>query len=52
MRQTSMLLITLIFGVISNANAQTEQKVKNKQTIQKADKKMETDFNQEQKKSN
>lgn len=50
MRQTSILLIALTFGIISNGNAQTKQKVKNKQTIQKTDKKMENNFNEEQKK--
>lgn len=50
MRKTSILLIALIFGIISNVNAQTKQKVKSKQTIQKTDKKMENNFNEEQRK--
>lgn len=50
MRKTSILLIALTFGIISNGNAQTKQKVKNKQTVQKTDKKMENNFNDEQKK--
>tara|TARA_R110002051_G_scaffold324349_2_gene421228 strand:- start:6515 stop:7036 length:522 start_codon:yes stop_codon:yes gene_type:complete len=50
MRKTSILLIALIFGIISNVNAQTKQKLKSKQTIQKIDKKMENNFNEEQKK--
>ena len=40
MRGTSILLIALTFGIISNGNAQT---------IQKEDKKMENKFNEEQK---
>ena len=40
MRGTSILLIALTFGIISNGNAQT---------IQKKDKKMENKFNEEQK---
>lgn len=50
MRKTSTLLIALTFGIILNGNAQTKQKVKNNQTIQKTDKKMENNFNDEQKK--
>ena len=50
MRQTSILLIALAFGTISNSNAQTNQKVKSKQTIQKTEKKMENNFNAEQQK--
>ena len=50
MRKTCILLIAFTFGIISNVNAQTKQKVKNKQTIQKTDKKMENNFNEEQKK--
>lgn len=50
MRKTSTLLIALTFGIILNGNAQTKQKVKNNQAIQKTDKKMENNFNDEQKK--
>ena len=50
MRQTSVLLIAWIFGIFSNVNAQTKQKVKNNQTFQNTDKKMEKNFNEEQKK--
>lgn len=50
MQKTSILLIALTFGIISNGNAQTKQKVKNNQTIQKTDRKMENNFNDEQKK--
>lgn len=50
MRHTSILLIAFAFGTISNSNAQTNQKVKNNQTIQKTDKKMENNFNAEQQK--
>jgi uncharacterized protein (TIGR02246 family) len=50
MRQTSILLIAFAFGTISNSNAQTNQKVKNNQTIQKTEKKMESNFNAEQQK--
>ena len=41
MQHTSLLLIALIFGIISNGSAQT---------IQKIDKKMENNFNKEQQK--
>ncbi|MDX2173863.1 MAG: DUF4440 domain-containing protein [Bacteroidota bacterium] len=50
MRQTSILLIAFAFGTISNSHAQTNQKVKNNQLIQKTEKKMENNFNSEQKK--
>lgn len=50
MRQTSILLIAFAFGIISNSNAQTNQKVKNNQTTQKTNKKMENNFNAEQQK--
>lgn len=50
MQKTSILLIALTFGSIPISNAQTNQKAKNTQTIQKTDKKMENNFNEEQKK--
>lgn len=50
MCRTSIVLIALTFGIFSIANAQTKQKVKNSQTIQKSEKKMENNFNEEQKK--
>lgn len=50
MRKTSILLIALTGGIISNSNAQTNQKEKSKQTTQKTEKKMENNFNQEQQK--
>lgn len=50
MGKRSILLIVLTFGIISNGNAQTNKKVKNNQTIQKTEKKMENNFNEEQKK--
>ncbi|WP_291131631.1 YybH family protein [Flavobacterium sp. UBA7682] len=50
MQKTSILLIVLTFGIISNGNAQTKQKVKNNQTTQTTNKKMENNFNDEQKK--
>ena len=50
MRKTSVLLIALTGGIISNSNAQTNQKEKSKQTTQKTEKKMENNFNQEQQK--
>lgn len=50
MQQTRILLIALIFGTISNSDAQTPQKAKNNQTIQKTGKKMEQNFNEEQQK--
>jgi uncharacterized protein (TIGR02246 family) len=50
MRQTSILLIALAFGTVSDSNAQTNQKVKNSQAIQKTGKEMETNFNAEQQK--
>lgn len=46
-----MLLLALTIGIYSNSNAQkTIQEVKNNQTIQKTEKKMENNFNNEQKK--
>ena len=48
MRQAGVLLIALTFGIISNINAQTNQKLTNNQTIQKLEKKMKSNFNTEQ----
>lgn len=50
MRKTSILLIALMFGTISDSIAQTKQKEKNKLATEKTEKKMEQKFNDEQKK--
>jgi uncharacterized protein (TIGR02246 family) len=50
MHKTSILLIALTCGLIFTSNAQTKQTEKSNQTIQKTDKKMENNFNEEQKK--
>ena len=50
MHKTSIVLIALTCGLIFTGSAQTKQKAKNNQAIQKADKKMENDFNEEQRK--
>ena len=50
MRKTSILLIALMFGTISDSIAQTKQKEKNKLTTVKTEKKMEQKFNDEQEK--
>lgn len=50
MHKTSIIVIALTCGFIFTSNAQTNQKVKNNQTIQNTDKKMENKFNEEQKK--
>ena len=50
MYKTSIALIALTCGFIFTGSAQTKQKAKNNQAIQKTDKKMENDFNEEQKK--
>lgn len=48
MRQASILLFALAFGIISNSNAQAIQNVNKNQSIQKKDNKMESKFNAEQ----
>jgi uncharacterized protein (TIGR02246 family) len=50
MHKTSIVLITLICGLVFTTNAQSKQNAKSNQTIQKTDKKMENSFNEEQKK--
>lgn len=50
MHKTSIVLIALICGLLFTSNAQTKQTAKNNQTIQKTDKEMENNFNEEQKK--
>lgn len=50
MHRTSIVLFALACGFILTSNAQTKQNIKDNQTIEKTDKKMENNFNEEQKK--